>query len=515
VRRVVPPLVMLGCGWAHGLCFPPARVHALAWVVLVPAFVVLRRAASATRAALLAALLAFAGTVATVGWLPGTVAVYYEQPIWLGLALFVGVTLVMVVPPLVAFALCYRVLSTRGGVAAPLLAGAAWVAVEYWRAHVLTGNPWVLLGYSQVGATAMQVADVGGVYAVSFVLVAANAALAEAALGRPRAVAALAVAVALALGTWAYGRRALAATPAGTGAVPVVVVQDHLDLGSQWRPELYGRNLDAYLKLTLQALRASPARLVVWPEGAMTFFLEREAYHRAAIAAVLAPFGADLVAGGPHAVTNGGGDVYFNSVFAVDPSGAVRARYDKQQLLPFAEYFPLAAIGWLRRDFGDVREFTPGAPTPPLPTAAGRAGVLVCNEALFAEPARVRVGEGAQILVVVTNDTWVGDPTFANIALDMTVLRAVETRRWLVRASTWGPSAIVDPAGRVTAMSGVARTETLAGTVAPREGTTLYARAGDAFALACIGGTLAALALTRCAGRSRRGVGSMSSAVRE
>src|SRR5262249_22085112 len=72
VRRVVPPLVMLACGWAHGLCFPPARVHALAWVVLVPALVVLRRATSAVRAALLAALLAFAGTIATVGWLPHT-----------------------------------------------------------------------------------------------------------------------------------------------------------------------------------------------------------------------------------------------------------------------------------------------------------------------------------------------------------------------------------------------------------------------------------------------------------
>jgi apolipoprotein N-acyltransferase len=501
---------MLGSGGLFGLCFPPASLHLLAWVVLAPALVVLRRAPTARRAAALAALLAVSGTCATVGWLPGTVAVYYQQPLWVGVALFAGVTLAMVVPPVVAFVLCHRLLAASADAAAPLAAAAAWVTAEYWRAHALTGNPWVLLGYSQAGvAPVVQVADLGGVYAVGFVVMAVNAALAEAALATRRdarrAGGAAAAGAAVLAAALVYGRAVLPPPGAPPAATPVAIVQGNLDLGSQWRPELYGRNLDAYLRLTVDALRASRPRLVVWPEATMTFFVEREPLYREAIARVLTPFDAELVAGGPR-VADGAPETYYNSVFLLAPDGALRGRYDKERLLPFAEYFPFAGLAWLRRDFGRVRVFAPGAPTAPLPTAAGRAGVLVCNEALFPEPARARVAAGAQVLLALTNDTWTGSREFARIALDMTALRAVETRRWLVRASTWGPSAVVDPAGRVTAATDPAVATTLAGAVAARDDRTLYARVGDAFAFACIAATLlgVARALTR-RGRPRRG----------
>jgi apolipoprotein N-acyltransferase len=222
----------------------------------------------------------------------------------------------------------------------------------------------------------------------------------------------------------------------------------------------------------------------VWPESALTFFLDDEPLYRTAIARVLVHTGALLVTGGPR-TANGREPPYHNTAFLLGPDAIIVAWYDKERLLPFAEYFPLPAFDVLRRSFGRVREFTAGVPTPPLPTPAGAAGVIVCNEALFPGPAAARVRNGADLLLALTNDTWVGDRKYARQAFEMTLVRAVEQRRWLVRASTAGPSAVVDPSGTVVAETEPLTAATLAATVAPRTGLTPYARVGDAFAVLC------------------------------
>lgn len=498
---------MLVAGWLYGLAFPPVALRWVAWVALVPV-VVVARGATVRRAALLGALFAVAGTAATVDWLPRTVAVYYGQPLAVGLAMLAAVTALMVVPPVAAFAAATRVLADAPAwVRAPLVA-ATWVATELWRAHALGGNPWVLLGYSQVSATPIvQVADLGGVYAVGFVVAIVNAALAEVVLAARRAVPrrdavrGLGVAAAVVTAAVLYGRLARPDERPDPGAV-VAVVQGNLDLGSQWQEDFYGRNLAGYLRLTQRVIAQHQPRLVVWPEAAMTFFVDRERLYRAAIAQVIGARGAELVSGGPH-VADEGAQTFYNSAFALDGAGEVRARYDKERLLPFAEYFPLASLDLVRRSFGRVRSFVPGAPSAPLPTVVGRAGVLICNEAMFPELARARAD--ADFLLVLTNDTWVGAPKFAGIAFDMAVVRAIETGRFLVRASTAGPSAIVTPAGTVVATTTYGVAAFTAAPIGPRRGMTVYTRVGDVFALGCATVALAAVgwAVTR-RGRRRR-----------
>jgi apolipoprotein N-acyltransferase len=102
------------------------------------------------------------------------------------------------------------------------------------------------------------------------------------------------------------------------------------------------------------------------------------------------------------------------------------------------------------------------------------------------------------------NDTWVSDAQFSHMALDIVRFRAIEQRRWLVRASTWGPSALVDPAGRVTFATVTDALAGVCGTIEPLVATTVYARTGDAFAVACV--LAVALALVRSA-RQRRAPG--------
>ncbi len=283
----------------------------------------------------------------------------------------------------------------------------------------------------------------------------------------------------------------------------MLIVQGNADLGSQWRDEFYGQTLDIYMEATTGALAEAPARLVVWPENAMTFFVEREPLYRAALASMLADSGAELVAGGPRAPEGEDGTTYYNSVFLLGADGHVRGHYDKRQLLPFAEYFPVPWLDMLRRDFGSVREFTSGTDTAPLATAIGRAGVVVCNESLFAEIVGRRVAQGAEFLVNLTNDGWLADARLSDVAFSMTRLRAIEQRRFLLRASTSGPSAVVDPAGRALEVTGHLTRAVVRGHVAASRERTAYSRWGDTFAMVCL--LLVALA---CLPRRRSGVDS-------
>ncbi|RMF19621.1 MAG: apolipoprotein N-acyltransferase, partial [Deltaproteobacteria bacterium] len=377
-----------------------------------------------------------------------------------------------------------------------------------------------------------QVADLAGVYAVSFVVVAVNVVLAECWLHfshrRTRGAAPrreLLTAGLLVAATIGYGLVRLDAIdnagPMATGhlkgsdvarGTPIAIVQGNLDLGSRWSPELYGRNLDVYLELTEQSASSAPPRIVFWPENAMTFFVDQEPIYRAAIAHILSPLGAQLVAGAPRQEVRRGGVAaggraetrYYNSAFLLSPEGEILGRYDKQHLLPFAEYFPLEKLDFMKRSFGRVREFSPGRATPPLPSAAGGAGVVICNEAMFPRVARKRVAAGAAYLVNLANDSWIPSREFAEHQFDMISMRAIELRRFLVRASTSGPSGVISPAGRVLVRTEPFRRGFVRASIAPRSDRTLYAIAGDWFAWLCVAIALSAAGFAAATWRRRK-----------
>jgi apolipoprotein N-acyltransferase len=497
------------------LAYPPYDLRLLGWVCLAPLFVALRLARSLGVALAAMFVWSIAMSVGITDWLVGGVSTYYAQPLWVGVAMLAGTTFFGATIDYLFFAIAYRPLARAYPRTACLWAGAVWVASELGRSRIGPGNPWGLLGYSQAalaggGETSgllayaplalIQIGDVLGVYGVSFVLVCVNAALAEALLavrnGDSRRGAATQGIVALAtLGAvLLYGRTRIDAFEATSATSKTVgIVQGNLDLGTQWREDLYGANLDAYLALTREALARTPRpELVIWPENVMTFFVDDERTYRDLIANVLRPHDAQLLAGAPH--YEGAVDTrYFNSAFLIAPSGDITARYDKLRLLPFAEYFPLGRLEALQRRFARVRFFTPGKSAAPLPTPIGRAGVLICNEAMYPEEARTRTLAGAEVLVNLSNDTWIPDPEFGEHVFHMAAMRAVEQRRWLVRASTSGPSAFVDPLGVVRARTGLLSRAVLFGDVSPRTELTLYARYGDWFAWACVVAVAAAL----------------------
>jgi apolipoprotein N-acyltransferase len=360
----------------------------------------------------------------------------------------------------------------------------------------------------------VQVASLGGVYAISFVLACTNAAIAEgiAAWWRDRTLAAptrggVAIALVVLVAALGFGSIALRGAE-GEGergvSTPIALVQGNLPAASRWEAGGAARTLETYTRLTQQAFETARPRTVFWPEAALTFFLEREPLYQRALGRLLAHFDVELVVGAPRAEGADAGPPYRNSVYLLEPGGTLRARYDKQRLLPFMEYFPVG-VDLLRRRFGRIRDFDPGgAPATLLPTRAGAAGVLVCNEALLPHLAGTRMAEGAAYLVNPSNDSWVSDAGFAEHQFQLAALRAVEQRTFLVRISDSGPSALVDPYGRVVARSRSGAREVVLASLGGSGERSLYGRVGDAFGVVCLAVAIAAAARGVVLERRRR-----------
>ncbi|HVM96021.1 MAG TPA: apolipoprotein N-acyltransferase [Candidatus Acidoferrales bacterium] len=504
MTRVVYVWGFLVAPLIYGFAFPLHGWAWPAWIGLVP-WCVAQRIAPTRLALAVCWVSTLVGSYLCTPWLAPAVANYYQQPLLLGILLFAGIWIVTIGPYVTAFTLCYRRMARRPSVFLPLLAGMAWAGAEMGRVRLFIGEPFGVFGYSQLDFRPVaQIADLTGVYGMSALLIAVNAALAELWLAcsptllrslpigtgvlKPRqARSALGLVAATIVGCALYGviRIHQFGDTAAPTATRISIVQANIDLGSQWRQEFYGRNLEDYMRLTVDTLRQHRPQLVFWPESSMTFFLDEEPSYRSAIGHLLSPSQTQLVAGGAREVGQPNAH-YFNSAFLIAPDGSILQKYDKQKLLPFAEYFPFGGIALLKREFGRVREFTPGGPAELLPTVAGLAGVVICNEVMFGEIAAERVRHGANFLATLTNDAWLGDRMYAEQAFDMARMRAIEQRRYLVRASMSGPSAVVDPTGRILERTQTDSRATLNGAIEPRREVTFYARYGDVFGLLCV-----------------------------
>jgi apolipoprotein N-acyltransferase len=485
-RPAVIAALVLASAALYVLSFPGWNVSFLGWVALVPFLSALRGLRPGR--GFLAGLLWGTATIWGIGyWLPVALSTYWGQPAWFGLLCAFFGSVVFVGLYSAGFAACVCCVARRwGGARRAAAVAVLWVAWEVARGRLLTGDPWLLIGYAPTPTPVwIQIADLGGVYLVSLVVAFTNAALAEMRAAASRA-ALLELALPLALvllAAYAYGSIRLS-PDSEEATIPVAIVQGNNDLGSQWNPEHYGSGLDNYINMSRRGL---PDGLLVWPESAVTFFLADEPAYQRRIGEMLADTGSELIVGAPHrdsadpAVPR-----YFNSAFHMDSSGNLRGRYDKVHLLPFGEYFPLRTIGLLRRQFERVRTFEPGGEPRPLDTAFGRAAVVICFEAIFPELVRQRMAAGAAFLVNLSNDAWLGSGAGPEQHLAMIPMRAVENRAWVVRATTTGVSAVIDPTGRIQARSKSGEQALVFGMIAAAAGGTIYQRVGDLFAYACV-----------------------------
>ncbi len=480
------------------LAFPRADLGPVAFVALVPLLVAIR-GATWRAAARLGFAAGFAFFLGSLYWLAPTVVRYGGLP-WAaaaGILLLLAGYLALYVA---GFAAGVAILGQRGA-AVVLSAAARWVALELLRAHLFTGFPWNLLGHSQYqNLPLVQIAAVTGAYGVSFLVLAVNAAVADILAVRPawrRAVPSAATAALLVAGALAYGW----AAPAGRGpeTMRVALVQGNIPQGVKWEPGYQDATLGVYRDLTLGQAGRRPD-LVVWPETAVPFLL-REDSRRPAVEGLAAEIGAPLLVGAPDR-EGPPSSRYTNSAFLITPQDGIVRKYDKVHLVPFGEYVPLKRVLSFVNKLaqGTIGDFAPGTEFTVFSVPAGRFGVTISYEVYFPVQVRRYVRDGGQFLVNITNDAWYGRSAAPYQHIAMVVFRAVENRRYLVRAANTGISAVVAPDGRIVARSGLFERTVLTAAIAPRAGLTPYARYGDVFAwgaAAAVGVALLGVAASR------------------
>jgi apolipoprotein N-acyltransferase len=190
----------------------------------------------------------------------------------------------------------------------------------------------------------------------------------------------------------------------------------------------------------------------------------------------------------------------FNTAFLTDSQGRIIGRYNKIKLLLFGEHLPFANyIPVLKKISPASGDFTPGDELDVLDIKEKgiKIAPLICYEDIIPSFSRKFVAKGANLLVNLTNDAWFGQTSEPYQHLSFSVPRAVETKRFLVRATNTGVSAIVDPVGRVIAKTGIFEQTTLEGKVAILEEKTLYAKIGDAFPWGCLAFWVGFVAVTK------------------
>lgn len=354
-----------------------------------------------------------------------------------------------------------------------LLFPAAWTLWEWIRGWILTGFPWLHLGYSQIDMPLRGLAPLLGVYGVTLAAAFTAGLLALIVLGSWQRRAVILVPGALLWGVSAGLAQIEWTEPSGE-PMRVALVQGNVPQDTKWRPELVTYTLNLYADLTRQHW---DRRLIVWPEAAITAFHHEVADdYLAGLRREARAHGTDIVLGIP--VREPGARRYYNSLLSLSDTPGF---YHKRHLVPFGDYVPLQE--WLRgliRFFDlPMSGFSPGPLDQPLLEAAGQkiAGT-VCYEDVFGEELIPSLPT-ATLLLNATNNAWYGDSLAPHQHLQMSRMRAVETGRSLLRVTTNGVSAIVDPHGRLVARSPQFVTTVLTGEVVPYRGSTPYVHVGN------------------------------------
>ena len=494
------PLAVLS-GLLLFFSFPTLGHPAAAWLALAPLLVAVARATpwQALRLGLVTGVVHFAGTLY---WIPVVMVDYGGlSPVaaWFVHALFV--TFLALFPAL--FAAGAADLAARFGARGLLFAPGLWVATELGRMHLFTGFPWALLGYSQVPFPAVaQAASIVGVLGVSALVVLVNATIAYAAVAAPGArrtpiaVAAAVVVATVGFGAWRLqdGSLLRAGAPLRVAALQGDVRQDE-----KWNPLRGDAILETYLGQTRRAV-AEGAGLVVWPESATPFALDRDPRGEA-VRAVARETGAHLLVGTTEVVRDEG-TRYYNAAYLIEPAaGSTSGVYRKQHLVPFGEYVPLRrALFFVSPLVETVADFSAGTEPRTLPVGDSLVGTAICYEIIYPGLVRELVLGGSQLLSTVTNDAWYGRSAAPYQHFQQATMRAIEQGRFLVRAANTGISGVIDPYGRVLARSGLFEPAVVVEDVRLIDGLTIYGRFGDVPAYA--GAAIAAIALG--CGRRRR-----------
>lgn len=357
---------------------------------------------------------------------------------------------------------------------------ALWVGFEWLRGWLLTGFPWLYLGYGLVDTPLSLFAPLGGVWLLSF-YVALCGTLAITffkRLGHPLQLAAILVLIGLPWIAIHLDKVPRHWTEAEGEPLQVMLVQANIPQAAKWQWDQLEGILQRYVDLSMDADKVD---LLIWPETAIPTFYNRAVFMLNPLLRYLSDSNTAMISGIPSVFddpTAPQGKRYQNSV-TIMAGGS--GRYDKQRLVPFGEYVPLEQQLRGLIDFFDLpmSAFSRGAEKqPPLAVKDSLIAPFICYE--IAYPELVREGSiDSDILLTVSNDTWFGQSIAPAQHMQIARMRALESGRWLIRATNNGITGLVDPQGRISASIPQYQEAVLVGSVERRTGQTPYQQFGE------------------------------------
>lgn len=348
-----------------------------------------------------------------------------------------------------------------------------WLLVEYLRGRiVLEGFPWLQISYSQLDTPLAGYIPVLGGYGTGLIAALIAVMLVKIADKPKRSLCWIGMSAVI-FGFGAFLKTLSWTQPMGA-PIQATLIQGNIAQDKKWLPETRIGTIVQYIRMT-QAHWDS--QLVIWPESAVPAYLSDvkqgfiDPLNQEARA-----HQTDLIVSVP-SYGQSEGEKY-NSLITL---GRTEGMYRKIHLLPFGEYMPWQPVsGWILAHFNlRLSSFTPGAVDQPLLEAAGyRFSTTICYEDAFADNALRDLPEAAY-LVNATNDAWFGDSIEPHQHLQIARMRALESGRYLLRATNTGVTAIISPQGKITAQAPLFATTALTGTFEPMGGMTPYAKLGD------------------------------------
>ncbi len=336
----------------------------------------------------------------------------------------------------------------QAGVADALAFAALWLAIDWLRSWLLTGFPWLYLGYGQLEGPLAGLAPLGGVWLLTFAVVLTGALLAALPrlLVRPQSAV---MALVLLLGLWGTGlalRGHAWTTPQGD-MLAVSAMQGNIEQNLKWDPAQIDHQLRLYEQMTVEAPRAD---LYVWPETAVPLLLEQAGGWLGSLGQYVGSRDGALITGIPLRQPNAEGRPQYYNALTVTGNGS--GTWLKQKLVPFGEYVPLQDLLRGLIAFFDLpmSDFGRG-PADQLPLVAHglKIAPFICYEVVYPEFARELAAQ-SDLLLTVSNDAWFGASIGPLQHLQMAQMRALESGRWMIRATNTGVTALIDPQGRVT-----------------------------------------------------------------
>lgn len=344
-----------------------------------------------------------------------------------------------------------------------------WVLLEFIKSKFLTGFPWMLIGYTQYNFLPLiQISSLLGIYSISFIVIYVNISIYFCFSKERFRYLPILVSIALisALFFWGNARiKTIKNEITNRKKLDVLLIQGNIDQSQKWEKDLQKTIILKHLRMTKENIDQE-TNLIVWSETAMPFIYGADKEITEFFKKESVDLGIPIISGfvgykwddkGNPKLTNSAGIFY---------KGELVERYDKVHLVPFGEYVPMQNIlFFVNKLVSAAGDFVSGEKIKTCSFNDLSYGIMICYESIFPEISRTMSKEGAKVLVNITNDAWFGNSPAPYQHFAMSIFRAVENRKYLIRVANTGISGIITPWGEVLSKTNLYEDRVIKGVV--------------------------------------------------